>query len=141
MVTNADPVLAPDAAIVLGIAATAIPFARTAEDEAERWLWILRLYGEGGAALQALGVGEARLEALAEDARGEGSTPSAGDDSEVIALVTEHAVALASQHGSQIVRTTDILLAVLDVYGADFDRVLRAHGSDSRELIERLATQ
>src|SRR5262245_66278906 len=52
------PALAPDAAMVLGIAATAIPFARTPEEEAERWLRVLRLHGEVGNALQSLGVSE-----------------------------------------------------------------------------------
>ena len=55
---GATPTLAPDAAMVLGIAATAIPFARTPEDEAERWLRLLRLHGEVGAVLQAIGVSE-----------------------------------------------------------------------------------
>ena len=36
------------------------------------------------------------------------------------------------------VATTDVLMAVMQVYGADFDRVLRAHGTDSAEVIERL---
>src|ERR1019366_7136527 len=45
--------LAPDAAMVLGIASTAMPFARTREEEAERWLRVLRLHGEVGIALQA----------------------------------------------------------------------------------------
>ncbi len=52
-----------DSALVLGMASTAIPFARSREEEAERWLRILRLHGEAGAALQALGVSEAPLEA------------------------------------------------------------------------------
>ncbi len=30
-------------------------------------------------------------------------------------------------------------MAVMDVYGADFERVLRAHGTDRDEVIERLA--
>src|ERR1700755_3672371 len=55
---SAAPALAPDAAMVLGIAATAIPFARTPEDEAERWLRVLRLHGEVGSVLQSLGVSE-----------------------------------------------------------------------------------
>ena len=47
--------------MVLGIASTAMPFARTADEEAERWLRVLRLHGEVGAALQALGVSEDSL--------------------------------------------------------------------------------
>ncbi|HEY5194817.1 MAG TPA: hypothetical protein VIJ39_13245 [Solirubrobacteraceae bacterium] len=31
-------------------------------------------------------------------------------------------------------------MAVMHFYGADFDRVLRAHGTDRDEVIERLGT-
>ena len=48
---NAELMLVPDAAMVLGIVSTALPFARTPEDEAERWLRVLRLHGEVGAVL------------------------------------------------------------------------------------------
>ncbi len=37
------------------------------------------------------------------------------------------------------VATSDLLMAVMDVYGADFERVLRAHGTDRDEVLERLA--
>ena len=53
--------LSQDAALVVAFAGTAMPFAHSAEDEAERWLRALRLHGQVGAALQALGVGEAPL--------------------------------------------------------------------------------
>ena len=36
------------------------------------------------------------------------------------------------------VATTDVLLAVMDVYGESFDRVLLAHGTDRDEVIARL---
>ena len=50
---------------VLGLAGTALPFAESVDDEVERWLRPLRLYGEAGASLQALGIGEARVEGTA----------------------------------------------------------------------------
>src|SRR5215210_7548413 len=53
--------LSQDAALVTALAGTAMPFAHSAEDEAERWLRALRLHGHVGSALQALGVGEAPL--------------------------------------------------------------------------------
>ena len=88
---SSAPTLAPDAAMVLGIAATAIPFARTPEDEAERWLRILRLHGEVGAALQALGVSEDSLRAHAArtSTASASPTPTNPEHRDVIALVTE----------------------------------------------------
>ena len=53
--------LSQDAALVVALAGTAMPFAHSAEDEAERWLRALRLHGQVGSALQALGVGESPL--------------------------------------------------------------------------------
>jgi hypothetical protein len=141
MAINAGSVFAPDAAMVLGIAATAIPFARTPEAEAERWLWVLRMHGEVGAALQALGVGEAPLEVPGDGVDGGRHDPAKGDDRDVIALVTQHAIRLAGQRGVDTVGTVDVMLAVMHVYGADFDRVLRAHGTDRGEVIERLAAK
>ena len=57
-----------DAAIVLALADTAVPFASSPEDEAERWVRVLRLHGLVGTALQSLGVGEAPLETTAQPA-------------------------------------------------------------------------
>ena len=132
-----EPTLAPDAAMVLGIASTAMPFARTPEAEAERWLRVLRLHGEVGEALQALGVSEGSLRthgAHIDRKRPGGHTSSGGptssagpariDDRDVVARVTEDAVQIASQRGTAGVATTDVLMAVMHVYGEDFDRVL-----------------
>jgi hypothetical protein len=133
---NAEAALAPDAAMVLGIAATAMPFARTPEAEAERWLRVLRLYGEVGTALQALGVSEGSLQTASEDIDRE-RTAHAGnaDDRDVVAQVTEDSVHIASRRGATGVTTTDVLMAVMHIYGADFDRVLQAHGTDGAELL------
>jgi hypothetical protein len=130
---SAGPALAPDAAIVLGLASTAMPFARTPVAEAERWLRILRLHGDVGVALQALGVSEGPL----------GESPDrdrapAGVERDEVAQVTARAVLLAAQRGAPAVATTDVLLAVMDVYGESFDRVLLAHGTDRDEVIVRL---
>jgi hypothetical protein len=134
------PKLAPDAALALGIAATAIPFARTREDEAERWLRVLRLHGETGAALQALGVSEQALSpGTAETERNVASEHAGTAQADVIALVGERAAAFAAERGSDCVSTKEVLLAVLDVYGDVFERTLRAHGTDSDEVLERLA--
>jgi hypothetical protein len=135
---NAEPALAPDAAMVLGIASTAMPFARTPEAEAERWLRVLRVHGEAGIALQALGVSEGSLLLAGEGTDRERDAPARLDDRDVVLQVTEDAVNIASRRGATGVATIDVLMAVMHVYGADFDRVLRAHGTDRDEVIERL---
>jgi len=138
---SAGPALSADAAMVLGIAATAMPFVRTPEAEAERWLWVLRMHGEVGAVLQALGVGEASLEAPRSGANAKRQDRAKAAAPDVIALVTQQAVRLAARRGADTVGTSDVLVAVMHTYGGDFDRVLRGHGTDSREVIERLAAK
>jgi hypothetical protein len=143
------PTLAPDAAMVLGIAATAIPFARTPEDEAERWLRVLRLHGEVGHVLQAIGVSEDVISLPAENGHADpaggaragaaGPDPAGGEPRDVIALVGQYAERVAVERGSAGVATTDVLVAVLQVYGPVFEQALRAHGTDADEVLERLA--
>jgi hypothetical protein len=134
------PMLAPDAAMVLGIAATAIPFARTPEEEAERWLRVLRLHGEVGAALQGLGVSEVPLRATNDSHNGDRFADSGEREGrDVIALVSEHAARVAAERGAPGLGTTDVLMAVMEVYGTVFERALRAHGTDTDEVLQRLA--
>ncbi|MEA2333519.1 MAG: hypothetical protein QOG40_9 [Solirubrobacteraceae bacterium] len=135
------PTLAPDAAMVLGIAATAIPFARTPEEEAERWLRLLRLHGEVGAVLQALGVSEDSLRAHAtKPVDGERFAEAVNPEHrDVIALVTEHAARAAADRGAPGITTVDVLMAVMEVYGTVFERALHAHGTDADEVLQRLA--
>lgn len=138
---NAELVLAPDAAMALGIASTAMPFARTPEAQAERWLRILRLHGQAGAALQSLGVGERRLVAAEghdEALRALADEADETDDGDLVERVSDQAAHLARRRSAACVATTDLLLAVMDVYGQHFDRVLEAHGTDRRELADRL---
>lgn len=135
---SARPVLAPDAAIALGIASTAMPFARTPEAEVERWLRVLRLHGQVGIALQALGVSEEPLPGEAASPDRERAVAPAGAERDAVARVTEHAVRIAGERDAHALATTDVLMAVMHVYGEDFDRVLRVHGTDRDEVLERL---
>jgi len=139
---NVRPVLAPDAELVLGIAATAIPFARTGDAEAERWLRVLRLHGEVGAALQGLGVSEVPLASNGTSDHEHAGPPEAGAHNpgahDAVAHVTEQATHIASQRGATGVATTDVLIAVMQVYGEDFEQVLRTHGTDGDEVLQRL---
>jgi hypothetical protein len=130
--------MAPDAAVALALASTAMPFARDSEEQAERWLRILRVHGEAGTTLSALGVTEAPLEAPAPRAAGERSSSGEGDPS---GRVADQAAQCARQRGSDTVSTRDVLVAVMHVYGESFDRVLRAHGTDRNEVLERLALE
>jgi hypothetical protein len=120
--------------MVLGIASTAMPFARTADEEAERWLRVLRLHGEVGVALQALGVSEDSLLGADADAQADAE----GLHSEAVTNIAAEAVKVAAQRNSPGVATTDVLVAVMRVYGAHFDHVLRAHGTDRDEVLSRL---
>jgi hypothetical protein len=137
LVTQKHIPLSQDAALVVALAGTAMPFAHSAEDEAERWLRALRLHGQVGAALQALGVGESPLmTGSASDEDGPGTTPLGG---EVLNEVTRRAGDFADARHTETVGTPDLLFAVLEVYGRLFDRVLYLRGTSREELSERLA--
>jgi hypothetical protein len=131
--------LASDAAIVLGIASTAMPFTRTPEDEAERWLRVLRLSGDAGAALQVLGVSEGRsFQEPGEGGDRAYTSASGAVTHDAVEQVTEQAVRIARERDSAEIGTTDVLMGVMCVYGAEFDRVLQAHGVDRDDLIEQV---
>ena len=131
--------LSQDAAIVLALADTAIPFAHSPEDEAERWVRVLRLHGAVGSTLQAIGVGEAPLETPAQPAsvRLLRRRPL-GED--IVQIVTTRAREFALARGAEAVCTVDILFGLFRVYDKTFDRALYIRGTTRDELIERLAT-
>ncbi len=136
---RATVALASDAAIVLGIASTAMPFVRTPEDEAERWLRVLRLSGDVGAALQALGVSEGRpFQDTGEGGDRAHTSASGAATHDAVEQVAEQAARIARERDSAEIGTTDVLMAVMGVYGAEFDCVLRAHGVDHDDLIEQV---
>lgn len=129
------PRLSQDAAITLGLAGTSILHARDEHDAAERWVRVLRLYGLVGAAMQALGVGEAPLETPSvkpELRRKPQDVPGAEE-------VTARSRDMALQRGAPAVGTIDILFACFDLYGSAFDRALYVRGTSRDELLERLA--
>ena len=132
--------LSQDAALVVALAGTAMPFAHSAEDEAERWLRALRLHGQVGSALQSLGVGESPLMTGSDaDHSGEvDGTPAFGPA--VVDDVAKRAGELARARLADTIGTADLLFAVLDVYGRLFDRVLYLRGTSREELAERLGT-
>ena len=129
--------LSEDAAIVLALADTAVPFACSPEDEAERWVRVLRMHGHVGAALQSLGVGEAPLATLAQprSIRLLRRRPR-GED--VVDLVTQAARRFAAARAAEAVCTVDVLFGLFEVYGRTFDRALYVRGTTREELFERL---
>ena len=129
--------LSQDAALVVALAGTAMAFAHSAEDEAERWLRALRMHGQVGATLQALGVGEAPLMTPAEPPR-KRRTGSRPFGPEVVERVATGARLFANAREAETVGTGDVLFAVLQVYGRLFDRVLYVRGTSRDELLETL---
>jgi hypothetical protein len=138
---NGAPAIAPDAAMVLGLASTAMPFAGTREAEAERWLRVMRLHGQVGIALQALGVSEMSLSEHDHTGDHAQAIAATGGERDVIDNVVEQASRIAGERGASGVATADLLMGVMHVYGEDFDRVLETHGTDRAELLEQLARQ
>ena len=126
-----------DAAIVLGLARTAVPFAVSPEDEAERWVRVLRLHGEVGRAMQALGVGEAPLESPAAP-RAVRLLRDRDRDGRVVEDVESRAYELAVERRAQLLSTVDIFFALLDIYGGTFERALYARGTTRLEIVEEL---
>jgi hypothetical protein len=130
--------LSQDAAIVLGLAGTAMGFAHSREDEAERWLRVLRIHGRVGEVLQALGVPEGPLMTYARPAPSPTAAPQGGGDP--VDAVCRGAVRMAVARAADRVGTLDVLFAVLATYGQAFDRALYVRGTSRDELLERLVS-
>jgi hypothetical protein len=129
------PRLSQDAGIALGLAGTSILHARDANDAAERWLRVLRLYGLVGAAMQALGVGETPIDTAAAEPEARHKPEKVPGAEEV----TMRARDMALHRGAPAVGTIDILFACFDLYGSAFDRALYVRGTSRDELLERIA--
>lgn len=116
--------LGDDAALVLGLAGTALPFAESRVGEAERWVRILSRYGDAARILRAASVRSELLASIAEDEGRPGSAIGSVDGR--TARVLEHANRSAIDRGASEVGTVDLLSGVMAVYGSDLDRVLPA---------------
>jgi hypothetical protein len=130
--------LTQDAAIVLGLAGTAMTFSHSREDEAERWLRVLRVNGRVGEALQALGVPEGPLMTYARPAPSPTAAPPAGGNP--VDAICRRAIRMANARSADRVATVDLLFAVLATYGQAFDRALYVRGTSREELLERLVS-
>jgi anti-sigma B factor antagonist len=107
--------LSPDAALVLGLAGTALPFAGSPAEEAQSWLRILLPYG-----CSMLIEDELPLAPPVEVA------PAAGPRDR-LDRVLQAATRAARARAASTVRTGDVLRGVVAVYGPAFERALRAH--------------
>jgi hypothetical protein len=124
-----------DAALMaVGLAATALPFARTQAEEAERWLRILRVSGAVGSAMQAIGVPEEPL-APSGGPRPEAPRPDA------LEAVVAAAQASRSARQADAVSTEDVLVGVRETYGDALEYALAIRGASVAEVFERLDRQ
>lgn len=117
------------AKLSVALAAAALPFARSADEEAERWLRILRLNGTVGTAMQALGIPEQPLI--------DGAARVAGDGCRApVESVVESAACHARDRRADRVATEDLFAGVLATYGDAFERALAVRGSTAEEVAE-----
>ncbi|MEA2466661.1 MAG: hypothetical protein QOJ57_787 [Thermoleophilaceae bacterium] len=124
------PCFCGSAKIAMALAATAMPFASTHSEEAERWLRILRVNGAVGNAMQGLGLPEEPLELGA---------PVVGDDPcrpDSIDSVITAATAECRKRGRDAITTADLFVGVLSTYGPAFEKTLAVRGTTSEEVLD-----
>jgi hypothetical protein len=136
---TSPPPVSQDAAIVLALASTAIPFATSIQDEAARWLRVMRLHGQVGVTLQALGVPESPLETGSAAPPDESARRQR--DRDPVVEVTRLSRELARRRNADVTGTVDVLFALFAVYGKSFDRALYTRGTSRDELLECLAAR
>ena len=122
--------------IALELAETTVPFARSRQGEAERWLRILRRLERTGEALAALGVPDGPLESPAEARMAFESDPDVS-----IHDVASRAEMYVRARGGNVVGTIDLLFGVLGTYGNDFSKALYRCGAPRELLLDRLTMQ
>jgi hypothetical protein len=128
--------LSREVVIALELAETTVPYARSKQGEAERWLRIMRRLERTGDALGALGVADGPLESPAEARMAYERDPSVS-----VQEVAESAEMYARGRGGKVVGTIDLLFAVLATYGKDFSKALYRAGVARELLLEHLTMQ
>jgi hypothetical protein len=128
--------LSREVVIALELAETTVPFARSRQGEAERWLRVLRRLERTGEALAALGVPDGPLESPAEARMAFESDPEIS-----IHDVASRAESYARARGGDVVGTIDLLFGVLGTYGKDFSKALYRCGAARELLLDRLTMQ
>jgi hypothetical protein len=128
--------LSREVVVALELAETTVPYARSRQGEAERWLRILRRLERTGDALCELGVSDGPLESPAEARMAFENDPSVP-----IEDVAERAEMYAQARGGRVIGTIDLLFAVLGTYGTDFSKALYRAGVPRELLLEHLTMQ
>lgn len=123
--------LTRDAAVVLGIAATAMAFTDSADEQVERWLHALLRHGQAGVALASFGFTEDLTHAALAAGASRRTRP---DDRYVVSSVITRAQRIASDAGASKTGTSHLLLAVIERYRGHCDDVLASHGVDRDRL-------
>jgi hypothetical protein len=125
-----------EVAIALELADTTVPFARSRQGEAERWLRVLRRLERTGEALAALGVPDGPLESPAE------ARMAYERASEVsVQEVADRAEMYTRARGGNVIGTIDLLFGVLGMYGSDFSKALYRCGAPRELLLDHLTMQ
>ena len=128
--------LSREVVIALELAETTVPYARSRQGEAERWLRILRRLERTGDALATLGVPDGPLESPAE-----ARMAYEGDPSVSVQDVAERAEMYARARGGKLIGTIDLLFGVLGTYGRDFSKALYRAGVPRELLLDQLTMQ
>ncbi len=130
--------MSQDATLVAALAGTAMPFARSAEDQVERWVRALRLHGRVGSAMQGLGIGEAPLR-VEYKINGDPPAVTPAPSGDVTEQVVRRACEIGTARGADSADTADLLNALLEIYEPLLDRALEMRGSSRKELLARLS--
>jgi len=126
-----------EVAIAIELAETTVPFARSRDGEAERWLRVLRRLERTGEALGRLGVEDGPLESPAEARVAAPEDENAG----AVEDVAERAEMYARARGGEVVGTIDLLFGVMGTYGKDFSKALYRAGVARELLLDHLTMQ
>ena len=127
VVTGPELPLSPDAALVLGLASTALPFADSYAAEARCWQRILLPDGGSGAAHQERLWSEPDEQPPASvvfEEAGDGE----GGPKERLDRVLAYAARMALERGATAIRTGDLLRGVVHTYGSLFDLGVDSYG-------------
>lgn len=129
--------LSEEAALVVALAATALPFAPDRRGEVERWLRLLGDHGRSARLLAEQGL-TATSTAPPTRSGGPGAPPSSAAATQTVEVVCALAQRHAVQRAGRVVTTADLLAGVADHYGPAFDAVLDAATLTRAQFMGRL---